>query len=76
MGGLVGTMVPPLRHGCKHLPGRISGRPTRQFPHTIPGASHARAGTNDMADVQQNIAAILSEAGCSSPRPAAWPRPP
>lgn len=61
MGGLLGTMVPPLRHGCKHLPGRISGRPTRPFPHTIPGANHARAGTNDTADVRQNIAALPSE---------------
>jgi len=35
--------------GAKNRPSSIGGRPLRLFPHTIPGATHAKADLVDVA---------------------------
>ena len=61
MGGPVGTMLPRARHGCKY-PGptglRFAGAPPARIAF---GEGSGSRGNEPMAEVQQNIAALLSE---------------
>src|SRR6266545_29158 len=69
IGGLAGTMLPLPRHGCKYLPGMDQGRRIRPVPNTIRVPTGLEEGEEDMTEVQQHIAALLSEERVFEPPP-------